>query len=770
MLVTHPFDELKNSFVLTVGDRILPGAAGFKMGAVAAVVSTESLARTIIEQQAEDILTLGLGQPGFQPVGDPWEFMRCAAAEGLAGIAPMDSGVSSRFMFMVRVDEAGRTYPTVLTAITEQGIGASLTRHGARAFEHADLVHWKRFDILDQVSGIWGKSCPFRGWTHGDHLFELAAPDRILLLGEVHLFGNWLSPDGAYPFFTSEQGALDFLKNPIGSVRAMTRLPFARGSETTATFQPKRVRDLRTRLVELQEFNPFADWCVNPFDERENSAIGRLTDFEISEVHSKPPCMRAVSGIWHVEPENRFKLAASIHAWSGKDTIRWSGGSSIQLVALDRSFVATCEDTNEMSDSEIEELVETRILSGSSVPLRPESASQASRTDRQSISTFYLVAWDTVTGNGSEDPLSFQDVFGVLRWLSAYERNHDRVFRAKGAENCQSIGFTGSKDQEREDLLSTRFQRGLTQIGIRVLKQGYRPSDADDLVALCNGTLRTLQVEYAGFAADLLWASPEEMPANCMMNSGIDEPLGDEPSDVPEDVQVDDDAWEDRFQSQRDQILETLRISRSEWESWKNQVEVPVDASGQDLALQRLSMRQWESLEAHSKHFLSTGLVHLEQQGHAPMLDYAPIAIEIVKALEVEFGAIFAAFRDAYMKDLNMKLDARASCSLEGFLAGGKAPTLGSVPYLLRQKTGAQSDHKEALIKFVSSLPNGSEMLRSKFLNKGLHRVVHKYRNGGAHDSPILEQVCRECVEVLVGTKDKAGYIPMVASWKSLTA
>lgn len=32
--------------------------------------------------------------------------------------------------------------------------------------------------------------------------------------------------------------------------------------------------------------------------------------------------------------------------------------------------------------------------------------------------------------------------------------------------------------------------------------------------------------------------------------------------------------------------------------------------------------------------------------------------------------------------------------------------------------------------------------------------------------SPISENVCRECVDVLVGTPGKRGYLPMVAAWK----
>ena len=49
----------------------------------------------------------------------------------------------------------------------------------------------------------------------------------------------------------------------------------------------------------------------------------------------------------------------------------------------------------------------------------------------------------------------------------------------------------------------------------------------------------------------------------------------------------------------------------------------------------------------------------------------------------------------------------------------------------------------------VSGLSNAEDMTRSKFLKRGLKRVAQKHRNGGVHDSPTPEEVCRECVEVL---------------------
>ncbi|MEQ8663216.1 MAG: hypothetical protein RLW62_20565, partial [Gammaproteobacteria bacterium] len=336
---------------------------------------------------------------------------------------------------------------------------------------------------------------------------------------------------------------------------------------------------------------------------------------------------------------------------------------------------------------------------------------------------------------------------GALQYLAAFEQFHDRVHRATGAVSCQYVGFWGSGDEKAEQLRSSRFQHGLKRLGRRVLQRGYQPADGDDLVALCNGVLRTLHVEYAGFPVDLLWASPDE-----------------EPGAETEAGQYADDA--DGPTGQRTRILSQLELDPKVWTEKVASLETPIDPEGERLALTRMSWYQWQSLEPRVRHFVSTGLLHLDQQGHAPMLDYAPISLEIVKALEVELGAVFEAFRESVDETPSANPDDHAERTLEAFVAGGKAPTLGQMSHLLRVPRDSASRLALRLHEFVSGLSNAEDLTRSKFLKRELQRVVNKYRNGGAHDSPISEEVCRECVDVLVGKPDKPGYLPIVAAWK----
>ena len=73
---------------------------------------------------------------------------------------------------------------------------------------------------------------------------------------------------------------------------------------------------------------------------------------------------------------------------------------------------------------------------------------------------------------------------------------------------------------------------------------------------------------------------------------------------------------------------------------------------------------------------------------------------------------------------------------------------------------------RQALYEYVSRLANADFLTSNKFAKRGLQAVINRYRNGGAHDSPISEETCLKCVEALIGTEEKPGYIPLVARWK----
>ena len=742
---TH-FSRLAAAYAITLGDRLFPGAGAYGVGAVVPVMPDEASARAWVADVAEDIASLNLGVAGITPVGDPWKFMRRAASEGLAGIeGAIRERFSDRFMFMVRVEDAGSVLPTVLASITEAGWDTCLTRAGEKKLDHAEVLHWQRFDILDQVTGQWGQTCPFRGWEQGDTLYELASDSIVVLLANVPLLGDWNSTEGAFAFFTSEEQATHYQHQHLGDGR--NRMIFHGANapldphEAMASLAPRPIIDLRSRLEQLSEINPFANWCINPDGHRENSAYGRLIPFGQppvgkSKKANSGPQMTAVSGIWTVMPSNHFDLDKPLAPWSGKDTIRWTGSQSLQLLPLDRSFVLdrgleSIEIDDEMTESDAEELVAHEL---DAVDLEDswEQLTETQVGDADPLDQFHIVCWDSVTGEGAENPWRFSGFFEAARHLAAYEREHDRRHRIEGAVSCGHIGFSGSGDAHFEDLRSSRFRLGLRRLLLRVLRRKrYHPSDATDLVALCNGTLSTLHTDYAGYSKDLLWSSSSE---------------------------------------QRSELLDALDIYEDDWLAWLETANVTVDPTGELLAKERICDEDWSLLPIKTKHFLATALLHLDEQGHAPQLDYAPISLEVAKALEVELVDVLAGFATQF-PDSSFQSDPedRAEQSFVEFLSGKKAPTLGAMPYLLKAPKPASSQLRFALYDYLTKLPNASFLTSKAFAEKGLRRVVDKFRNGGAHDSAIPESICRECVDVLIGTRESPGYIPLVAAWKKGT-
>jgi hypothetical protein len=89
-----------------------------------------------------------------------------------------------------------------------------------------------------------------------------------------------------------------------------------------------------------------------------------------------------------------------------------------------------------------------------------------------------------------------------------------------------------------------------------------------------------------------------------------------------------------------------------------------------------------------------------------------------------------------------------------------------AMSYLFRKPRPEASALRVALQEYLAYLPNGEFLTSSKFVKRGLQRAINKFRNGGAHDSPISEATCRECIDTLIGTSSSPGYVSLLAEWK----
>lgn len=736
---------LSDGFFIEAGGRILPTLNRYRIGIVGAVVRTRDEAENLLTSEGEIICERYGGDVRVQQVDDAWALMRRAAGEGLCGFQLFAAGEwSHRYMFMVRVEEAGRELPTVLASIHgEDGWSTALTRTREVEFEHGEVLHWQRFDILDNVSGEAGQTGPFRNWKNGDPLFEIRATDVVVLLADVPLVGDWNSTEGAFAFFTSAEQAEHYLTQHLrnGQNRVLTG-PLAPPSDfavTTLAVQP--VLDLKARLGELLDVNPFAIWCVNPDSHREDTAYGRLAVRQGHEIgfavgESRETRMAAVSGIWVLEPSNCLRLLDPYAPWTGYDTIRWSGGQSLQLLPLGRSFGSNAlpsEFLLDATESELEDLIDEYLGKRSLEDCLTEQTDSSDRAGP--LEAFFVMSWDTVTGEGRDCPWRFTSVFEALRHLSVYEKEHDREHRETGAVSCGHVGFLGSNDPSFEDLRSCRFQLGIRRMFQRIVRRGFTPSDGEDIAALCNGVLVSLHVEYVGHAKDLLWASPE---------------------------------------AQRVVVMEDLGIADEDWIAWESSANLQVDPEGRAAVVERIGSVAWDALEVKTQHFLATAVLQFASQRHAPQLDYAPVSLEVVKALEVELAAILENFKSKLGGAIlsHNPID-REESNLAAYLAGTpgkKAPTLGSMAYFLRPPTDGSSALVAALYGHFRSLKNSQFLLDKKFFRDGLSRVTTKFRNGGVHDSSISERVCSECIDVLIGSTTNPGYIAKTAAWKSGSA
>ena len=136
--MSGPFGRLRTAYAITLGNRLIPGTGVYGVGAVAPVMPNETSAQSWLDEFAEDLASLDRGPAGVVPVGDPWKFMRRAAGEGLAGIEGANrDAFPERFMFMVRVEEAGSMLPTVLASFSEDGWDSEMVAF-AYVYKHRD--------------------------------------------------------------------------------------------------------------------------------------------------------------------------------------------------------------------------------------------------------------------------------------------------------------------------------------------------------------------------------------------------------------------------------------------------------------------------------------------------------------------------------------------------------------------------------------------------------------------------------------------------------
>lgn len=697
-------------------------------------------------------------RPGFPnikvvPLGDPWKAMRKAAGERLSGFQVSTGGVSlpDLFLFMVRPEEAGADLPTVLTHVVPPGMTSeSLTRMGLQAFSLDELRHWTRFDIIDHHPAFRKPTLPFQNWNQGDPLYEIVGPDTIATIWNIPILGSYVPMHGAIPFFTSPEVAWDYLIDPMSAEELYLIGGPEEVSHNSKTGFPMNllkvvpIYNLKTRLEQIRmkykkTVCEITDFCIDPSGIRPRMAwgcllwgeefnhyyIARNSRFNDLIAHNPGPWIRTFAGLWRIDDRNRFVLIDPVDWWTGFDTVFWSGGQSEMLLPLSRSLVVdesrSLLDLDGASDTEIAEIV-AAYLAGDHEQIPPSSPCRLH---------WYMFVIFPVVGNAPGLNLGkiFDTVLQAIHYLVDFERTRDRPLRISGTIDECRCGFTGSHWPVGEEEAGESFRLGLTRIATRIVTRGYRPADSNDIVALCNSTLRTVRIEIAGSIMDLLTASDDDQR-----------------------------AW----------LLKMFRFKPEFWDQWSDGTMMPVDPNGLALVHGHLGNNAEIRLSVRSLHFLASALAMFEERGYAPGLDYAPITIEIVKVLETELGEIFRVLRETLQKEtFDFDKEDNNQVTLNKFIYENKKITFGTYLYLLKGKFDSESGLTSRTQSYFQSLPNADYLLGKEFLDKVGQKVLHKFRNGGAHDSPVDYNTCCDCINLLVGTPDNPGAISRVIACKA---
>ncbi len=719
------------------GEEFLPGFGAHRYGAItpAFIAENEAIAlgQTLVDQ---GICTGYLARQ----IGPPWRFMQQAAAQGLCAIQLQGSSTSELqgYIFANRVEEAGHHLPTLLIDPRNLDEICAITPLGKKMVRYGDVVPWASYDLIDQRLGSLLAESPFSGFSAGQPFFEIRSESSIVTFADVNILGDYINTEGAIAFFSSRELA----------EQTLARLPSLRHGRFTGidtvpeeTLKVYQISDLAVRLNELQHEYWAIKYCINPHEHRSASAWGMFVkpqpkncaqdavfdDIFERDVH----WFRSVSGVWELASQNQLLRLDSAPNWLGCDTLYKKSGQEIQLLPLSRTtqegitlpFDFTPDD---VSTVELEEAIEGFI--GQAAEDGPRELTEFAVPELKS--KFAVKVWDTVDGE-VPPPWIFESPLHAIQYLCSFERSWDRKFRETGARGCIALGFSGTGDEASEAQKSERYAKGMLRIANKIACQGYIPADAEDLIGICNQVLRTIQLTYAGYVGDLWFASDGDVKAQLI-----------EEFDLDEDTEAE---------------LESHLAGPD------------IDPQSAAALLARIGDDGFSVLSDKSRLFLATAITQIADYGYAPGFDYAPMSIEIVKALEVELQEIFQSFGSS-LSGVQLKCDDQnyeENALIKSLEGKAKPPSLGAMGSLLkRARQDGGSDLVKALRAFLQSQSNEDYILSSKFTRLLNGKVLHKYRNAGAHDSAISYETCSECLEVLVGSAGKPGVIARIASWK----
>lgn len=330
-------------------------------------------------------------------------------------------------------------------------------------------------------------------------------------------------------------------------------------------------------------------------------------------------------------------------------------------------------------------------------------------------------------------PSYFETPFHMARALCRLELE-DRPARVEGRHGNASIGFEGSGNQELEDAGGDGFATTLVRICQRMVERGYQPRDSLDMATAANAVLKSYRISLCANAADALIS---HIPDEARSSDQLMREMG-----LPEEI--------------REQLVEL--------------VEAQVDPEGDALLRGRVGDAAVERLPDRTRLFLATALLQFEGMGNSPCIDYAPVSVQVVKALEFEMRELAAAAVDGFEIKTDIEPASREEETFFHVVAKRATKiSLGSITHAFRAVRKA----KGGILRHVGDRLQAlgmADVTRPEIVTLILRDVLERFRNGGAHEHAISHATCMECIQVLVGSDREPGLVAQVSRWRAQVA
>ena len=734
------FTTLEKCWVIIGSDGPLMGwTPGYKSGPTTPAFRTEAQAVA----QVQSLEETGAASPGPFTVcqmGNPRDFMVRAASYGISAISPEGDwndvmpGIRG-FQFMNRFTEAGHHLPTVLEVVGPEGPVLALGAAGTIEVPHHDLDHWRRFDIIDRSSARFGEHNPFHGWRSGDVFYEVVNNKGDFVLdSEPAVIGRWMKfPPGYVSIFVNRDDAESCIEELTISrpARAAIMSALAPDSDNPyrrpRTYHVAEITDLARRMMEYKAKFPEILVVINPDSHRADTGIAGRGEqkggssrwwSEMTRRHSA--WVRTTAGLWKLGERNTVTFVDSAQRWSGRDTLFWDGGGSVQLANSPYSLVENVtEHTSVPSGLTREDAREVAEA------ITRRGAFLESPTSDASLDSLVLVYW-YIGASSKKIPVRYPSIFHLITDLAGPMYT---ISPADGQDTHDEPQIQVDPDSHASPTLT----RALIMITEDILLNGYSPRHAQAVIRMCNATEGLgIHLEVVGYVRDIL--------LNC------------NDSDVAA-------------------ILTLCNISRSEADAARSSVrDYAVHPQGAGAARSRVGDATWDALSRESRYFLATAFWDWNQRRECRFLDYATISVEISKTVEVELQALLASFSRepealALAKTLVEKYKGQKILTNEVMISRSIAstykPTLGNFAYWLDPSKLGATPMEAAWRSFLQGHPDRAWLCQPEAVAL-LNRIVDKYRNGGAHDSPITIDVCREGMDKILGDSNRPGYLTRV--------